>query len=297
MSLILRQRLMFAVLCFVWGSTWIAMKSGTAVVPPAMFAGLRWTTAGAILLALAWWQDGRLRIPWHLAGTLVLISILLNTSNQLLMLYGLRFVGSGLGAVINCSLTPLSLLGFAVALRQERITRRVAFAMGLGVIGIFVLFGPAALSGRLDGRALLGALLIVIGTLTYCGGSVLARPISQTMSPYLLAGLINLLGGIELFAGSLAFEPGAAAALNLDWGWTAWLCWLFLLGPAALGASTIFLILVRDWGASKAGSFAFISPIIAVFEGLFISNEPLHLIDAAGMTLMLAAAWTALKKP
>ena len=74
------------------------------------------------------------------------------------------------------------------------------------------------------------------------------------------------------------------------------MCWLFLLGPAALGASTIFLILVRDWGASKAGSFAFISPIIAVFEGLFVSGEALHAVDAVGMTLMLGAAWLALKK-
>ncbi len=296
MSLILRQRLMFAVLCVVWGSTWIAMKSGTAVVPPSMFAGLRWTAAGVILLGLVWWQEGRVRIPWHQAGRVVAISVLLNASNQLLMLYGLRFVGSGLGAVINCSLTPLSLLGFAVALRQERITRRVAFAMVLGVVGIFVLFGPAALAGRLDGMALFGALLIVLGTLTYCGGSVMARPLTQSMSPYLLAGLINLLGGVELFGVSLLFEPGAVAALHLDWGWTAWMCWLFLLGPAALGASTIFLILVRDWGASKAGSFAFISPIIAVFEGLFVSGEALHAVDAVGMTLMLGAAWLALKK-
>jgi drug/metabolite transporter (DMT)-like permease len=296
MSGLARQRLMFAVLCLVWGSTWIAMKQGTVHVPPALFAGLRWTVAGAILLMFAWFAEGRLRIPWHALRPVLVISVLLNSANQLFMLYGLRYVGSGLGAVINCALTPLALLGFAVATRQERITGRVMAAMALGVIGIFVLFGPAAVSGRLDGMALFGASCIVMGTLTYAAGSVLARPLTQSMSPYLLSGIINLLGGLELLPVSLIFEPGSFAALDLHWGFVSWVSWFFLVAPASLGASTIFLILVRDWGASKAGSFAFISPIVAVFEGLMLSGEALHPVDAVGMALMLVAAWVALRK-
>ncbi len=74
------------------------------------------------------------------------------------------------------------------------------------------------------------------------------------------------------------------------------MCWLFLLGPAAIGASTIFLILVRDWGASTAGSLAFVSPIIAMVERQLLSRQALYTVDAVGMTLMLGAAWMALKK-
>jgi drug/metabolite transporter (DMT)-like permease len=168
--------------------------------------------------------------------------------------------------------------------------------MVLGVIGIFVLFGPAAMSGRLDGMALFGAACIVLGTITYCGGSVMARPFTASMNPHLLAGMINLFGGLQLIPISLIFEPGALDALSLNWGWVPWASWFFLLIPASLGASTIFMILVRDWGPSKAGSFAFISPIIAVFEGLVITGEALHPVDAIGMTLMLVAAWVALRK-
>lgn len=296
MSTALVQRLLFAVLCVVWGSTWIAMKAGTVIVPPGLFAGLRWLVAGVILLGWCWFHDGRLRLPWQTAGRVVCVALLLVTTNQLLMLYSLRHVGSGLGAVINCALSPLSLLGFAVALRQERLTRRIAFAMGLGVLGIVVLFGPAAAAGRLDGAALLGACGIILGTLTYSAGSVLARPMMGTMSPILLAGMINLCGGACLLLCSLLFEPGSVAALDLRWGAGAWGAWLFLVGPASLGASTIFLVLVRDWGASKAGSYAFVSPIVAVLLGLFISGEALHPIDAVGMGLMLGAAWVALRK-
>lgn len=273
------------------------MKIGTAVVPPALFGGLRWTAAGTILLAgLRLRHGSRLRIPWHLSGRILGVALLLITVNQVFMLYSLRVVGSGLAAVVNCALTPLSLLGFAIAMGQERLNRRIAVAMALGVAGVFVLFGPAALAGRLDGLVLLGALGIVAGTLVYSFGSVLARPLMRTVSTTLLAGLINLSGGLVLLVLSLLFEPGAWAAMDLNWGLTAWGTWLFLLGPAALMASTIFLMLVRDWGASKAGSYAFVSPIIAVLLGLFISGEPLHALDAVGMVLMLAGAWVALKR-
>jgi drug/metabolite transporter (DMT)-like permease len=292
----LRLQLLFAVVCVVWGTTWIAMKTGTAVVPPGLFAGLRWIVAGCFLLVIVWVQEGRLRLPWQLARRVVVVALLLITSNQILMLYALRYVGSGLGAVINCALTPLTLLSFAVAMRQERVTKRLVMAMALGVLGIFTLFGPAAMAGRLDGLVLLGALGIILGTVTYSAGSVLARPLLGTMSPLMLAGLINIVGGGMLLAGSIAFEPGSVAALDFRWGWAAWGSWLFLVGPAAIGASTMFLVLVRDWGVTKAGSYAFVSPIIAVLLGLMINGEPLHPVDAVGMVLMLGGAWVALRK-
>lgn len=287
---------MFAVLCFVWGSTWVAMKLGTANVPPGIFAGLRWCTAGLILLGWVWLRHRAWRSPRPMAGRLLAVASLLILGNQMFTLHALRHVGSGLGSVINSSLTPLSLVGFAVVMRQERMRPRIVVAMGLGVIGILVLFGPAAMAGRLDGDVLLGAVGIVLGTLSYSAGSVLARPLMTAMSPLQLAGTVNLLGGLMCLAFALAFEPGAIAALRLDWGWRTWVAWLWLVGPAALGASTMYLVLVRDWGVTKTGSYAFVSPIVAVLLGLLINHEALHPVDAIGMTLMLAGAAVALRR-
>jgi drug/metabolite transporter (DMT)-like permease len=295
MTASLKMRLMFAVLCVMWGSTFIAMKLGTAVVTPGVFGGLRWSAAGAIMLLLLRLR-GPVRIPWHLARRIGLVAVMMITMNQLLTLYGLRVVGSGLAAVISCALSPLSLLGFAVVMGQERLNRRIVTAMALGVLGIFMLFGPAALAGRLDGLALVGAGGLALATIIYSAASVLARPLMRTVSPLLLAALVNLTGGLILLATSLAFEPGAWAALDFRWGTKAWAAWLFLVFPAALGATTIFFILVRDWGASKAGSYAFVSPIVAVLLGLVISGEALHPFDAVGMALMLTGAWVALRR-
>ena len=54
-----RLRAMFAFICLIWGTTWLAMKIGIATVPPGVFAGLRWLTAGLILLLWLRWRGGR----------------------------------------------------------------------------------------------------------------------------------------------------------------------------------------------------------------------------------------------
>ena len=118
---------------------------------------------------------------------------------------------------------------------QERFAPRQLAAMAMGVAGILVLFGPAALAGTLDVWALLGAAGVTIGCLCYSAGSVMARPLMRSLAPAQMAAMTNLIGGLILLIASVIFEPGARAALQLHWGWPAFLAWLYLL-RAGLGA-------------------------------------------------------------
>jgi drug/metabolite transporter (DMT)-like permease len=83
--------------------------------------------------------------------------------------------------------------------------------------------------------------------------------------------------------------------MRLHWGWPAFLAWLYLLVPGALMSTTMYFLLVRDWGASRPGTYAFISPVIAVTIGCTFFGEKLDWGDASGMTLMLGAAGLALR--
>jgi drug/metabolite transporter (DMT)-like permease len=212
-----------------------------------------------------------------------------------ILLYGLRHVGSGLGSVVNSAMTPISLFAFALAFGQEKFSRYHAAAVALGVAGILVLFGPKALAGQLDPAEALGALAIIVACLCNSLGSVLARPLLRTYSPAELATLSNLIGGVVLLVLSLAFEPGARESLHGNWGAAAWAGWLYMLLPGSLGATIIYLVLMRDWGASRTGTYAFVSPVIAVLLGTLVLGEPLGVSDAAGMAMMLAAAVFALR--
>ena len=292
----LAHRAMFAFICFVWGTTWLAMKVGIATVPPGIFAGLRWTVAGSVLLTILHFRGELVRPPWSRVPRLVLVSVLLITLNQVIQLYGLKYISAGLAAVISSALTPIALLGFAVAFGQEGITKRQMGALALGVIGVATLFGPSALNGTLHLSEAAGALGVTIGCLCYTAGSVMTRPMIGNFGAVQLAGLTNLIGGAILLLASVLVEPGAWSALSFAWGWRAVLAWLYLLIPGALLSTTMYFLLVRDWGASKPGMYAFISPVIAVILGAAWFNEPLDWGNAIGMALMLGAAGLALRR-
>ncbi len=290
-----RQHLQFAYVCVIWGGTWLAMKVGIAVVPPAMFSGIRWTCAGLVLLGMEAMRGHRRRITARDMVMLAPVTFLLIVVNQVVQLYALRFVSSGIAAVISAALTPLALLGIGWGMGQERITRMRLAAIGIGIAGVLLLFVPQAAQGSLAPGELLGAAGIVVSTLAYCWGSLLIRPMMRRFPPVELAAVTNLMGGVALVVGSLAFEPGSVRALNFTWGWEAWLGWLYLVGPAATGATLMYYLLVRDWGAAKAGTYAFVSPVIAVIAGMVLLGEHIGVSEAVGMATMLAGAALALR--
>jgi drug/metabolite transporter (DMT)-like permease len=286
---------MFVFICFVWGTTWLAMKIGIATVSPGVFAGLRWTLAGAMILAYRRFKGQRVMPPPRQLPRLVFVSVILITLNQVIQLYGLKYITAGLAAVISSALTPIALLVFSVAAGQERFTTRQVAALSVGVAGVFLLFGPAAMAGTLDVWEIAGAAGVTIGCLCYTAGSVMTRPIMRTLEPVQLAGLTDLIGGVIMLVAALCVEPGAWQSMRFDWGWPAFLAWLYLLGPGALMSTTMYFLLVRDWGASRPGTYAFISPVIAVAVGCTFFGERLDWGDASGMTMMLGAAGLALR--
>ena len=287
---------MFAFICFVWGTTWLAMKIGIATVSPGVFAGLRWSIAGAVLLLFQRARGERVWPPLRLVPRLVFVSVLLITLNQVIQLYGLKYITAGLAAVISSALTPIALLGFAVAFGQEGFTKRQIGALTLGAAGVFTLFGPSAFAGTLHLSEVGGALGVTIGCLCYTSGSVMTQPMMRHFGAVQLAGLTDMIGGVILLLASLLLEPGAWESMSFHWGWASFLAWLYLLIPGALISTTMYFLLVRDWGASKPGLYAFISPVIAVAAGAWLFGEHVDWGDAVGMTLMLAAAGLALRR-
>ena len=84
-----------------------------------------------------------------------------------------------------------------------------------------------------------------------------------------------------LTLGALALEPGAAACGAVSLGLAAWGGWLFLVVFGSLVAFTAYLRLIAAWGPARAGSYAYVSPVIAVLLGVLVLGEHLGLRDGA----------------
>ena len=85
--------------CFVWGTTYLAIRIALESVPVALLAGLRWTAAGLLLAAIAPLMGQPLPgvRTW---GGLALVGFLMNVVGNGLVVWAEQFVASGLAAVV-----------------------------------------------------------------------------------------------------------------------------------------------------------------------------------------------------
>jgi drug/metabolite transporter (DMT)-like permease len=293
-----RNALLFALMCFVWGLTWLPVKVGAAVVPPVFLAAARFMIAGVLMLA--WAGRNAVRVPRRTWPRLLLTALLINTGNYTLLFWGVAQAPTGLAAIVNFATIPIFSIVAGRILGDEHLDRRRLAAILLGICGLMLLFstragaGFASLGGQ---RELLGLAAITLGTVLYCTGAVLARPISSLMPTLTLAGWQTLVGGAGLVLVSLALEPVSTDHLMALARWPVWPALTFLVIGGSLIGFTVYLRLLRDWGAFRAGLYSFVSPAIAVSVGVIFLNEPFGWSEAAGAMIMFAAAALALRTP
>jgi len=293
-----RNAFLFAVMCLVWGLTWLPLKVGAAHVPPVFLAAVRFLVAGVVMLLWAGREVGMVpRRAWpRLIGT----ALLLNTGNYTLLFWGVKYAPSGLSAIVNFGTIPIYTLLASRVIAGEPFSRQKLLAIALGTIGLGLLFATRALGGlsasQSDPLEAVGLAAVAAGTLFYCLGAVLSRSIAGKMPTLTLAGWQTLIGGFGLAAASLMLERVGLADVAKLASWPVWPAVVFLVVAGSLMGFTIYMRLLRDWGAFRAGLYAFISPVIAVAVGIVVLGEPFGWSEAAGALLMFGAAAIALRR-
>src|SRR5882672_10835426 len=97
----MKARVVWLILCCIWGSTWLFIKLGLADLPPITFAGIRFLIAFLILTAMvlargASWP--RTPAAWLLISV---VGVLQFTLNYGLVFWGEQYISSGLAAVLQ----------------------------------------------------------------------------------------------------------------------------------------------------------------------------------------------------
>jgi len=293
-----RNAALFLVMCLVWGLTWWPVKVGAAHVPPIFLAAARFMLAGALMLA--WAGRDAANVPRSARRRLLATGLLVNTGNYALLFWGIARAPTGLSAIVNFATIPVFSLLASRWLEGEPVARRQLAAIALGTLGLALLFATRAWSPLGSAPAapaeLWGLAAIALGTLLYCVGAVLSRPIATTMPVLTLAGWQTLIGGVGLSVLSLALEPVEPGHFRELATWPTFPALAFLVVAGSLAGFTIYMRLLRDWGAFRAGLYAFVSPVIAVGVGVAVLNERFGEAEGLGAVLMFGAAAIALRK-
>src|SRR3977135_940292 len=150
----MKSRVVWLLLCLIWGSTWLFIKLGLNDLPPFTFAGIRFVIASAILFAII--KARRLSLPraradWSL---LAVTGVLSFSFNYGLVFWGEQYVSSGLAALLQATLPAFGLIIAHYYLPGERMTLPKIGEVMMGVIGVGVIFsnqlqvsGPDAVWG------------------------------------------------------------------------------------------------------------------------------------------------------
>ncbi len=176
--------LAFAIIYFVWGSTFLAIRIGVREVPPFLLAGMRFLLAGGALYA--WMRMKGTASPtrreWLSASLLAVLIFVLD--------YGLLFwaekrVPSGIAAVMMATIPLFMTLSEILFLGTQKLTARLAFALLVGIAGVAVLMSHSLSFGEVP-IATSGAFALVVAAMSWSVASALTRklplPASKPMS-------------------------------------------------------------------------------------------------------------------
>ena len=286
--------LAFAIIYFVWGSTFLAIRVGVHEVPPFLLAALRFFVSGIVLYG--WLRlkgtPPPTRRQW--AGATLLGTLIF------LVDYGCLFwaeqrVPSGIAAVVLATIPVFITLLEIIFLRTQRLTVRLGFALLLGLCGVAVLTGQSFSFGEVPiNRA--GALALLVASFTWSVAAILTRRLPLPDSKPMSAAAQMIAGGVQLFA--LSAVSGEFAGFRAQTvSWNAWFALAYLIIAGSIVGFTAYVWLLHYESPTKVGTYAYVNPMVAVALGYFVGGEAVGPRTLLGALLILVSVITIATTP
>ena len=278
--------LAFAIIYFVWGSTFLAIRVGVREVPPFLLAGMRFFVAGVVLFG--WLRlkgtPSPSRREWIAATALAVCIFVLD--------YGLLFwaeqrVPSGIAAVMLATIPVFMALSEILILRTQRLTLRLALALLVGIGGVSVLVSRSVSFGEAPiDRA--GAFALVIAAMSWSIASALTRKLPLPASKPMSSGAQMLAGGILLAL--TAAILGEFRGFNIQAvSRGAWYALAYLIVAGSIVGFTAYVWLIHHESPTKVGTYAYVNPVVAVIVGYFLGGETVGPRTLVGSLLVLVS--------
>jgi drug/metabolite transporter (DMT)-like permease len=257
----------YAATWIIWGSTYLAIRVAVAVLPPLLLVAIRSTVAGAILVGWALARGEERPRPRQVAAAALTGAMFFLVGHGGLF-WAERRVASGPAALMIATehfwmLLAGSLLGIVAA------TWRAWAGVAIGLGGVALLVGGGA--GGIDP---LGAAVLLVAAAAWGLGTLFFTGTRKPRSQLYASGLPLVCGGVLVaIASAIAGEPWRAGLAKATPEAVGALAYLIVFGSVV--AFTAYGWLVERDGPSRALSFTYVNPLVAVLLGAAFLREPL----------------------
>jgi O-acetylserine/cysteine efflux transporter len=272
----LRHLMLALAVTFVWGTNFVVIKYALHVLPPLLFAALRFT----LVVFPAIFFLKRPAVPWRL---LAAYGILIGAGQFGLLFLAIKSqISPGLASLVVQTQVFFT-IGLAMYFTGERLKLFQGAALLLAVIGLGIIFAHT------DGTTTpLGVAMILAAGLSWAGGNHIAK----------LSGKVNMLGYVvwsglfsilPLFILSVSFEgprimqSSIAKADLLTWFGVMWQA----VGNSLFGYAAWGWLLAR-YPATTITPLAFLIPIFGMGSAVLFLHEPMPLWKIMAALFVLA---------
>ncbi|MFC3476524.1 DMT family transporter [Halobacterium litoreum] len=264
---------MFLLLAAFWGTSFVAIEIGLHVVPALSFAAIRYTVAGAIILAWAAYSTDRwrprTREEWFAASVAGVFVIA--------VYHGALYLGelrvSGSVAAIVISLSPILTAAFA-----SRILSGPSIDLVQGVGLLFGFAGVAVVAAPGGGAtSLVGVALVFLAAASFALGSVLARPLATDLPIETMEAWAMLLGSLVLWVGAGA---RGESLVGIEWTTTALVSLAYLTLVSGCGGFLLYFELLDRIGATELNLIGYLEPVVAALASWLLLGR---VVDASAV--------------
>ena len=261
-----RDYVLLLSLAAIWGSSFLFIKIGVESIPPVSLTAGRLALAAAsmaVVALLARQSLPRQRRVWTLIAMAALFG---NVLPFTLISWGEETVDSGVAAILMAVMPLTTVLLAHIFTPDEPLTPQKAVGVGLGLLGLITLIGPAKLLHLGDDTVR----QIAIAGAAFCYGvnALVAKHLIE-LPKRALAAAITALSAVIIIPISVAVDaPWTIAASSNS---IVAMVFLGLLHTAI--ATLIMFAIVKRQGASFFSQMNFLTPLVGVFLGAAILLE------------------------
>ena len=277
--------MLYALMCVLWGFTWMYLKISLAEMPLYTGLSIRFSIAGIIFWIMYFIKGHKVNLTTDLKNVYLLFTFFNFSLCYYLTYWGAKYVYSNLGAII-WSLLPICVAMMAhFYLPDDRLNKKKAFGMLIGLIGTILLFYERDMLG--EGQATFGIIAILLSVVLAAWPNVYLKMQKSSINSYHLNAVGMTLSGILFLICALIFENNAFIPMDNKNLFAIF----FLTVPGTVMTWGIYIWLFNHLPVTQISYTAFYPPIIATAVGWFFLGEALPALAIIGSVLIIAGGY------
>lgn len=270
-----------AMVCFFWGTTWIASHQGVQYMPALQLAGIRQFLGGSCYVIYFMLKGAKLPKGKEWTGILILSFLNFMLSNGL-STWGVKYVSAGLGSIIG-AIFPLWLVVIGLFSSKSNSSSKAIIGLLLGFAGICVVFYEH-LHDFFNPAFRFGILLSVASTWSWAFGTLYTKKHAVHFNPYFGLGLQMVISGATLF--SITHVADIAIPIT-QVPWQSWAAIAYLVVFGSVFSFIAYIYALQRLPTEQVSIYAYINPVVAVLLGWIMFGETLTPFIIVGVLITL----------